>query len=230
MRYLRNFGKSIILSFLKIHLKHKKKIKFGTSVNFNLATEFEGNNFLSDNSSLVSSYIGNASYLGTDTKISKTKIGRYTSIGPNTRCIFGQHPSHTFVSTHPAFFSLRAQVGFTFVKEQLFKEFPNPVNTNEPYTTQIGNDVWIGANVSIMEGVIIGDGAIVAANALVTKNVPPYYIVGGVPAKTIKKRFNDEHIDFLLRLKWWNKPYSWISKNANLFTNIEHLFKNFDDA
>jgi len=230
MRYLKRLGKSAVLFFLKINLKRKKKIKFGSNVNFNLDSEFEGNNYLSDSSSLVTSYIGYASYLGAHTKIAKTKIGRYTSIGPNTNCIFGQHPSNTFVSTHPAFFSLRAQVGFTYVKEQLFKEFPIPIVSNKPYTIEIGNDVWIGANVSIMDGVVIGDGAIVAANALVTKNVAPYTIVGGVPAKPIKKRFTDKHIDFLLNLKWWNKPHSWVTENANLFKNIDLLYKKFGNV
>lgn len=223
-------GKSIVIFFLKVSLKQKKKIKFGSNVNFNLASEFEGSNYLSDNSSLNTSYIGYASYLGADTNITKTKIGRYTSIGPNTNCIFGQHPSNTFVSTHPAFFSLRAQVGFTFVKQQLFKEYPNPIESDEPYTTQIGNDVWIGANVSIMDGVTIGDGAVVAANALVAKNVSPYTIVGGVPAKPIKKRFSDEHIHFLLNLEWWNKPHSWVAENADLFKNIDLLHKKFGNV
>lgn len=228
--FLRNIGKSIVLFFLKLRLKQKKKVKFGSRVNFNFDTKFEGNNYLSDNSSLVSSYIGFASYLGAETKITKTQIGKYTSIGPNTSCIFGQHPSNTFVSTHPSFFSLRAQVGFTFVKEQLFNEFPEPLLHNKPYTTRIGNDVWIGANVSIMDGVVIGDGAIVAANALVTQDVSPYTIVGGIPAKTIKKRFSDQQIEFLLNLKWWDKPFGWVSENSHLFKNIDLLYKKFSDV
>lgn len=229
MIYFRNFAKSIALYFLKANLRRKKKVKFGKNVNFNMSTFFEGYNYLSDDSSLTSSFIGFASYLGAKTAISMAKIGRYTSIGPNTGCIYGQHPSNTFVSTHPAFFSKRAQVGFSFVKDQLFNEFPNPIVQGEPYTIHIGNDVWIGANVSIMDGVIIGDGAIVAANALVTKDVTPYTIVGGVPAKPIKKRFSDEQIEMLLKLKWWGKSQEWISDNSDLFSDIFTFNKKFNN-
>ena len=87
----------------------------------------------------------------------------------------------------------------------------------------------IGANTSIMDGVEIGDGAIIAANALVNKNIPPYTIVGGVPAKFIKKRFSDDYIEFLLKFKWWEKPKSWISANAKYFTNIDQFHKKFID-
>jgi len=80
--------------------------------------------------------------------------------------------------------------------------------------TRIGNDVWIGYNASIMAGVTIGDGAIVATNATVVKDVPPYTVVGGNPAKEIKKRFSDEEIDELLDLKWWDKDIEWITEHV----------------
>ena len=70
----------------------------------------------------------------------------------------------------------------------------------------VGNDVWIGYEAVILAGVTIGDGAIIATRAVVTKDVPPYTIVGGVPAKPIRKRFSDEEIDQLLELKWWDWP------------------------
>ncbi len=75
----------------------------------------------------------------------------------------------------------------------------------------IGNDVWIGYEAVIMSGVTIGDGAVVGARALVTKDVPPYTVVGGVPAKVIKRRFSDEIIAELLTLKWWDWPLDKIS-------------------
>lgn len=83
--------------------------------------------------------------------------------------------------------------------------------------TVIGNDVWIGQNVTIMPGVKIGDGAIIATNSTVTKDVEPYAIVGGNPAKIIKKRFSDEIIKLLLELQWWN----WADEK--IFDNLEKL-------
>lgn len=70
--------------------------------------------------------------------------------------------------------------------------------------TVIGNDVWIGQNVTVMPGVHIGDGAIIAANSVVVKNIPPYHIAGGNPCKIVKKRFDDELIEFLLSIRWWD--------------------------
>lgn len=83
--------------------------------------------------------------------------------------------------------------------------------------TVIGNDVWIGQNVTVMPGVHIGDGAIIAANSVVVKDVPPYHIAGGNPCKVIKQRFDDELIDYLLLIKWWDWPV------RKIFDNLETL-------
>ncbi len=83
--------------------------------------------------------------------------------------------------------------------------------------TVIGNDVWIGQNVTVLPGIHIGDGAVIGANSVVTKDVPPYYIVGGNPAEIIRKRFDDETVEFLLNLKWWN----WSAEK--IFDNLEIL-------
>lgn len=79
----------------------------------------------------------------------------------------------------------------------------------------IGNDVWIGYDSIIMSGVHIGDGAIIGTRAVVTNDVPPYSIVGGIPAKVIKKRFSDDTISKLLEIKWWNWPYKKIQSNID---------------
>lgn len=89
-----------------------------------------------------------------------------------------------------------------------------PLNPENKGDTVIGNDVWLGNGVTVMPGVKIGDGAIVATRSTVTKDVEPYSIVGGNPAKIIRKRFSDEVIDVLLRLKWWDWPVEKINLHA----------------
>jgi len=92
----------------------------------------------------------------------------------------------------------------------------------------IGNDVWIGYEAVIMPGVKIGDGAIIATRAVVTHDVPPYTIVGGVPAKVIRKRFDDDTINKLQKLKWWDWPEEKIKENIKFIQqgNIDELIKN----
>ena len=89
----------------------------------------------------------------------------------------------------------------------------------------IGNDVWIGYEAVVLAGVTIGDGAIIGTRAVVTKNVPPYTIVGGVPAKPIKKRFSEETISALLEIQWWNWSKERIARNIGAIQcgNIEQL-------
>ena len=89
-----------------------------------------------------------------------------------------------------------------------------PLNPENKGDTVIGNDVWLGYGVTIMPGVKIGDGAIIATRSTVTKDVEPYSIVGGNPAKLIRKRFSDEVIEGLLRLKWWDWPVEKVSLHA----------------
>lgn len=96
--------------------------------------------------------------------------------------------------------------------------------------TIIGNDVWIGNGATIMQGIKVGHGAIIGTNSLVTKDVEPYSIVGGNPAKEIRKRFDPEKIDFLLKLAWWNLPIEKITENLEAITkgDFEALAKLVD--
>lgn len=207
--------------FKKYFLKRKKSCIFQQNTVVDRKSHFEGRNLLGAEARIENSEIGYASYLAEKTVLKNTHIGRYTSIGPNVKNIIGKHPSQDFVSTHPVFYSLQKQVGMTYVSEDKFLEYEW---TENGFANEIGNDVWIGANVLLMPGVTIGDGAIVAAGGVVTRDVPPYAIVGGVPAKIIRYRFSEETIKFLLKLKWWNKPEKWIKEHAELFEDIE-LFR-----
>jgi virginiamycin A acetyltransferase len=93
--------------------------------------------------------------------------------------------------------------------------------------TRIGNDVWIGYNATIMPGVHIGDGAIIAANATVTKDVAPYAIVGGNPAREVKKRFAEAEIEALLELQWWDWDIEKITQHVHLLTadDVQELLR-----
>ena len=168
--------------------------------------------------------MGRGSYIARDSNISG-KIGRYTSIGARTNVIKGIHPyTYPFISTSPMFVSLMKQNGYTYTKTQVIEEFRY---ANEHFPVIIGNDCWIGENVSIISGVTIGDGGMILAGAVVTKDVPPYAIVGGIPAQIIKYRYNKEDIDFLHKYQWWNKDEEWIKRHATFFLDL-NKFKKLD--
>jgi len=171
-------------------------------------------NTIYNNVTLSEVELGDFTYIAADSNISKTKIGKFCSIGPNCKIGLGKHPVKDFVSTHPIFFSTLKQTQITFADKNYFKEFEN---------IKIGNDVWIGANVIIIDGVNIGDGVIIATGSVVTKDVLDYTIIGGVPAKIIKYRFEDKEIDKLLNLKWWDMDLEYLKNNFTKFHNIEKV-------
>ena len=193
-------------------------------VNFNNHTQFEGTNVVLHGSYVSDSYIGYGTYISYGTSLPNCQIGRYCSIGSNIKVVTGNHPSSVFVSTNPMFFSTRKQNGKTLCEKNKFEETLNINGRN----LIIGNDVWIGDGVTFKGGVKIGDGAIIAMRACVTKDVPPYAIVGGVPAKIIRYRFTEEQIKRLLEIKWWNKSEEWIKQHSILFEDINDFINAID--
>ncbi len=174
--------------------------------------------FIGSNVKLLNSTLGDHSYLNSNTLIQKTTIGKYTSIGSDVKCGLGKHPTD-LVSTHPAFYSNNKEY-LTYSDKNYFEEYQN---------IEIGNDVWIGINAVIMGGVKIGDGAIVAAGSIITKDVEPYSIVGGVPAKHIKFRIPENLIDKIKETRWWDKDEEWMAKNFMFFHKPTEFLKLFDN-
>lgn len=186
--------------------------KFGDNVTIRedcriFESQLEGNNVIYDRCQLAKVSLGAYSYVSTDADISNLSIGKFCSVGPNLKCGYGLHPTN-YVSTSPVFFSTRKQCGATFADRDLF---------TEQQSTTVGHDVWVGANVYLKDGINVGHGAVLAAGAVVTKDVPPYVIVGGVPAKTIRPRFSESVIAELLDLEWWHWSESELRAAQSFF-------------
>lgn len=203
-------------------LKHKNKISLGSNCKIDSKSFFEGKNVIYNNVTILNSYIGLCTYVANNSIIKRTKIGRFSAIGENLRTYMGIHPTEKYISIHPSFYSTSKQSGFSFTKTQKFDEHKY-IDLEKKYVCEIGNDVWIGNNVSIIDGVKIADGTIIASGSIVTRDTEPYSIIAGIPAKTIKFRFDKKQIASLTKLKWWNWSFDKIKSNADLFIDVDNL-------
>lgn len=165
--------------------------------------------------SFINSSIDKCSFCGYDCDISSTNIGKFCSISDNV-VIGPYNHSMSWVSTSSCFSAV--------LDRSVKKKFANIVPEQQP-TTIIGNDVWIGKNVIIKAGVTIGDGAVIGMGAVVTKSVKPYSVVGGCPAKEIKKRFDDDIIEQLEKIKWWDFENEKLEKYGEYFEDPKKLIE-----
>ena len=153
--------------------------------------------------------LGAFSYLGYNAMIHNAEIGNFCSIGSGVKIGLGKHPAK-FISSSPLFYANKNPLGIQVSEKNTFIEHEK---------VYIGSDVWMGVNVVILDGITVGDGAIIGANSVVNKDIEPYSIVGGVPAKLIRKRFDSELQKLLVESKWWQLPISFFKK-----PNIIKLF------
>lgn len=169
---------------------------------------------------VLNSTINDYSYVCRNSRIVYATIGKFCSISNET--VVGM-ATHTLdhLSTSPIFTESKNATKHSWVDTSVVNPYKR---------VSVGNDVWIGMRVMIMGGCTIGNGAVIAAGAIVTKDVPPYAIVAGVPAKVIRYRFPQEIIDRLESLQWWNLPDEILKEHIAIFQNnkvdIEELEKN----
>ena len=208
----------------------KGKLKAANTAVIDKKSRFEGRNFVGSGAWVQDSILGRGSYVAAYSRIEHCRIGRYTCIGQRVYIEHGLHPTG-FVSMHPFFYSRENQIGYSYLSfdtkgfsrrgssEVLFKEeiYADP---EKCFYCEIGNDVWIGNDARLMAGIRIGDGAVVGAGAVVTKDVPPYTIVAGNPARTIRTRFPEEIIRRLLEHPWWERTEEYLSEHVDIFTDV----------
>ncbi|WP_111308310.1 CatB-related O-acetyltransferase [Confluentibacter sediminis] len=178
----------------------QNKIRFKDAIiekgaSFNPKTILKENSKVSSGCILNNVFLESYSYIGRNCLIQNTSIGKFCSIANDVFIGLGCHPINRF-STSPIFYNKNNPLKIALVEDdKTFVEYKK---------IEIGNDVWIGARAIILDGVKIGNGAIIASGAIVTKDVEDYEIVGGIPAKLIKMRFEKDKINQLNKSHWWS--------------------------
>lgn len=158
------------------------------------------------------SKVGAYTYISANTDVENAEIGKFCSISDHCRIGMGGHNTNQ-ISTSPIFTEAHNGTKFQWTDKD--------VNAAPLKKAFVGNDVLIGSHSLILGGVTIGNGAVVAAGAVVTKDVPPYAIVGGVPASIIKYRFSQDIINKLQELRWWDWPEERLRANIGLFQSYD---------
>ena len=202
----RQQGRSI--SYLIARLQRKLRLVAKNNCDIHNTSKVEAG------SQVIDSTIGRHSFCGYDCIVVNAEIGSFCSIANGVVIGGSAHPKE-FVSTSPVFLSHRDSVTAKFSRHEYY---------HLPRTT-IGHDVWIGFGAYIRSGTTIGTGAIVGMGAVVTRDVAPYDIVAGNPAKVISHRFEEKIANGLLKSEWWNLDDTELTRDAAYFTNPENYLK-----
>lgn len=214
------------IRFLKICRLHPS-VKFHSGVSVGANCKFGVGVWIGPHVRLLDSTIGSQSYVGGNSTLKFCRIGKFCSIGEGVQIGLGIHPTDQ-VSTYPGFYSSSASGVTRFLPIEDATQLEEP----EFLPVKIGNDVWIGNRATILDGINVGHGAVIGAGAIVTRDVEPFAIVTGVPARLARKRFSESFCRFLLRTEWWDWDTDLLRKRAHLFSNPmmfeEHLREEMD--
>lgn len=197
----------------KVQLRYPT-CRLGSNVTL-ISSSLEDFNVIFENVVIMESHLGAHSYIQKHSNIVNATIGKFCSIGPNVSVGPGIHKLD-MVSTHPSFYLKNTPLLKKFVKKNVFHSSKRSI---------IGNDVWIGKGAIVLDGVKIGNGAAIAAGAVVTKDVSNYSVVGGVPARHIKYRFDALTIAALQKSEWWNFELEWFDKNYSAMVDTKTFLK-----
>jgi len=178
-------------------------------------TSFDNYNIIFNDVIIDSCNIQAHTYIQKKATIFNADIGKFCSIASYVSIGPGMHKTDG-LSTHPVFYLNNTPLIKKYSKFDLFESSKKTI---------IGHDVWIGEKAIIIDGITIGNGAIIAAGSVVTKNVQPYSIVGGVPAKLIRMRFDQDTIVKINEAEWWNNSDEWFTENYLLFSNTDQFVK-----
>ncbi|MDQ0969214.1 acetyltransferase-like isoleucine patch superfamily enzyme [Flavobacterium sp. W4I14] len=178
-------------------------------------SEFEKYVVIFDYTKLYNTKVGAYSYIQMNGRIFHCEIGKFCSIASSVSIAPGLHDMSR-VSTHPSFYFCTPVLPKIYVTENKLDLFKK---------VTIGHDVWIGEKVVILDGVKVGNGAVIASGAIVNKDVEPYSVVAGVPARHIKYRFDPEIILLLEKSEWWNYSDEWFEQNADMMLETEKFIE-----
>lgn len=207
LRYYRD----LVNNYLQSGISNTARLLPGAIVKNSKLEEYSS---VGHDAAIINASLGRYSYVSAGARVANCEIGPFCSIGNNVVIAPGIHPV-SLISTHPIFFSNSGQCGDVWVDESVVEENRR---------VQIGADVWIGVNAIVLDGVSIGVGAIIGAGSVVTKDVPPYAVVAGAPAKLIKFRFNSDVIEGLIRSEWWRLDPEILKENRRVFLENPEIF------